>query len=733
MLKKFIQFSLLLGFTVSAANAAVAVVEASTMTRPGYVVFYTGACAERIGMKIARTGYQRGEDAMPGLIKQARSAVPHFLKLCPKAETIAVDVRADGSQQAHYFTMSRADGWNPTASIGNGGLKSLLDDNGYRLIAGPLPVFSQAYLRFEDGRFDMVYGAELENRMVATHIERRPGEGQGADSYLVRGQFYDLGFHESERKCETSRESYAAWGTFTMTVSPTLSDLPLTIKWCADHDEAGTTENTEFFDMPWYGAKDRQPPSTAQVLADLLANSGAVIDVKTSDSGAREPLIDREFYRVYSSKPDLCAHRELDVVYRVNSERRDGVFSGSYLNAVGNVVGNLVGRRCDGGSGFTVNSFSADDAQRWDRIDYRYNQSRGVRDTLVRVSRRTLGAAAEAHEVWLQANEFGPACDGPFCELRGGRYLNAIYRGDLDNVRQIDHMHKQVVQQFMAEQSSVLGAGVFALAYDAAFNVDQLQLLRDVANKYMHTYAVWGESCLDAGSGSRTFSYTTPVVIETDEFGTTTSGGIEYKATYTLNPEFFPLRDKLGSHRGAKRSDNPTNLRVKAAVYEGLVELARTGDCRSAEVKQLEQQLRRLTSAVLASPGTLKPSVENSPPKKQRKTMAVFPPVSTGTAGKVAWNAPVPLPTWSNAKRGGASKPPMTQQERYEQMNVEMKALQAKYEKDLQATQTAMAAAQKRRAPQAELMQIMQDSQAKMMALQQQFQAEMLQIQQKYQ
>ena len=342
---------------LSAAQAVEELVEATAIAPAEYAVFYTGFCAERVGLKLISVA-RGGERDVEGLIKKAEASVPHLLKRCPGVEEIVADVRSRRDPtNAAYFTMRRADNWNPKATITSVELRSVLDAAGYRVVAGPRPLYAKAYWRLEKERFELVYGNDLENRMVATHFAR-----QGAGEYRIRGQLYELGYSESGRRCDTSREGYPLWGVFTMEVSADLQALPITIDWCAGVDGAAFRETTELFELPWPGAVSGRQESTPLLLGRALSNASSTINAEPArDGGSRPPLIDREYYRVYATQPDLCTQLQFDVVYRVNHERRDSVFSGSYTRAISNVVGSLVSRRCGSASRFVVNAYEVGD------------------------------------------------------------------------------------------------------------------------------------------------------------------------------------------------------------------------------------------------------------------------------------------------------------------------------------------------------------------------------------
>lgn len=717
----------------SSLSASAELVQLPEASGPqGYVVVFTGHCAERVGLKVM-SGRRKKAVGIPELVQHAEQSVEYVLAICPQVQDIVGDVRiSQNPMAAMYFTMSRAGGWKVEKQIRSGELHSLLEGAGYQTFAGPRPIYSKGYWRLDNGRLDAVYGNDLENRMVATHVER-----YGSDDYRVRGQIYDLGYNQSGIACESSRKGYALWGSVTLTVSAKLSAIPIAIKWCAEASDNSKTVDSEFFELPWYGSASTKPDSTAQVLSAAFGTMPGVIDVSAT-TGLREPLIDRELYQVYATTGDFCSDFEFDLVYRVNHQRRASLFNGKFDQSVSNIVGTLAGRRCGEAKRFAVNNYSAGDPERWDRVEYEYISNAGSNIEIpYRVSRRIKSTRAQASNQKTMDLQFG-TCEGPFCELPGGRYLNAIYSGDLVVVRQIDGLHQAALNRVVQGQKARLGGGVLAQAYDSLFDPTTQQMLMQVANKYMHAYEMWGDSCFDPGADTKRYSYTTPVVIETDEYGTTTSGGETFETTYTLNAEFFPLRDQLATYKGAKRSDDPANLEVKGSIFKGIVELTQTGDCRSPEVKQLEKQLRAMTSEVQRNPGALPPTDAVRPPRIEQIVAPGFAPISSASGLEVAWNAPVPLPEFAGAETAGAgatgSAQPrlMNQQERMEKANQEMIAAQTKYQDELAAVQLRAAQAAKAGRSQAEMMKMMQEGQAEMMRLQQEFQQEMARIRQKY-
>ncbi|MEL6869371.1 MAG: hypothetical protein AAFO81_06185 [Pseudomonadota bacterium] len=704
--------------TAVAVSAPAVAVEQLTPVNPGFMLNYPGVCSSRIALQaIGRLA--RGQDALPALIGEAEQAVDKLVAKCPDVQTIAVSARDARARDAALFTMSRANQWRVEHYTTLSGLESVLSQAGYQAAAGPRPYFAKAWWRVENGRFEAVYGHDLDNRLVATHIER-------ADSgYNLRGQFYDSGFHESQRQCDDEREGYRLWGSFAMSVSTDNQALPMTIKWCAAANESGDNAVTELWDLPSNGAAN-----TGSVVAALDAALSTQSNIIQSTEGRSGPelLIDREMFRVFVARQPLCKTREVDLVYRINHEARGSLFPGDYDDSIANTVSDLLGRRCGEILKFRVNAYSAGDEVPWDTTEYRYRRNSGeIPYQGVTVFQ---SEAAQDHRQAMAKQSFGP-CSGAFCEYPGGRYLNAIYRGDLSIVRQIDALHREALAAFKQSQLELAGrmlGDAAAKIYDTVAQPGQVQLLPVVANKYMHAYGMWGDACLDPGAVTQPYRYVTPTVIETDEYGTTTSGGLVIETTYTNNPEFFPLRDKLASHKGANRSDDPANLAVKGAIFKGIVAMTKSGDCRSAEVKQFERNLRQLTETVMDNPGVEPPTASVRAFAPPPVIKPPFVPVAQTAGTTVAWNAPAPLPALPAKDAPRASKQPVPAAAQDPRL-AGMAAMQ-KYEERMIAAQQPLLKARERGASQEELAQLTRQAQQEMQEALRLYQQELAQAQQ---
>ncbi|MFK7830211.1 MAG: hypothetical protein AB8B57_10565 [Congregibacter sp.] len=659
---------MLLAVTGNIANADIFMEEASSVsgygaTRSSFSLWYSGHCAERVRVSAAFIGRTPLAEALPQTLQYARDSVTHILARCPQAEHILVNASGQTSAPAesYRFVMHSNDDWAPTGLVLNATLVDALIGEGYLPVQGPKPLRAPAFVRFANDKFDVVYGKHLDGRMTATHVERNVLEGatpEQVSNYVIRGHWFSLGHEQPEQSCSKSREGYPLWGSFFLQVYPSGSNLTVTRKHCVDTHTDAPSEAANLTDLPRrdferYGIA---PLKIAKVLGASLVKASFVAPLLDKDDFAktRQPLYASKLLRVYSQEPELCVKLTFDAIYRVNSERRDTQFGGDYASTLGGILKDISSRNCKQARTATVDSYSLGDSERWDRMSFSFRPSRASpwgsdADYLQRYD-LVKSARAKAHDAWLAANLLGPQCtDGPFCDLAGGRYLNAIYRGDLDAIRQMDHLYRESAQAFIASRlPDIATDDPLASVLRTTLNTDELQLLREAANKYLYSYPAWGDVCFDDGAVARTFEYTTPVVIDTDEFGgTTTSGGIKSSATYTLNPDFFALRDRVGDAFGARDSDDAANLPPKAAVFTGIVDMKRRYQCRAVEVKKFERELRALTQRVINEPGTTTPSAGGRPPTVELVLAEPFSSVPTPTgkpSRRIAYRPPAALP-----------------------------------------------------------------------------------------
>jgi len=179
---------------------------------------------------------------------------------------------------------------------------------------------------------------------------------------------------------------------------------------------------------------------------------------------------------------------------------------------------------------------------------------------------------------------WGYVCDGPFCELPGGFYLNAIYNNDI----------------FML---GFLDKGIDRITDNKA------PLIIGLTDVYMHDYKYYRTgNCLKKNSKSKTYTFKTkPTQWQTlSGMYAGTTPGISKAAVYNVNADFYPLVLKIGNSRGGSGWKGAYGMykRLEAAslTLDGLVGLRRRYHCDSPEVKQFERNLINLAERYLKDP-----------------------------------------------------------------------------------------------------------------------------------
>ncbi|MEM6707406.1 MAG: hypothetical protein AAF648_01340 [Pseudomonadota bacterium] len=766
--------------TAAELRAQVLIPEASKrvgdrQTGAVFQLFYGGVCGDRISASIAHTSRNSLQQNANLIAQYARDSVPALLGRCPEAKVVETTVRhsAQSPESTLRFEMARSDNWTPSPAVHSEALEQALVAAGYTPMRGPAPLISLAWVRYRDGAIDGLYGTSLENRFVATDIRAVPEPAVG--QFNVRGQWFETSSMGSTTSCKEPQSGYGRWGSFTTRVVAAAGNLTLLRSRC-EADKPSTNGPDSRLQFSNVSRRDSERLNignrrVAAVLAESLGSSNTVTHNESSDEfrARRQPLFENANLRIYASEPDLCTHLRFDAVYRVNSAARDAVFRGNYLGMISARIRTLAESECGAVRGAAVQNQSLSDAKPWDQLQLRFrtqNRNTGTLEPVAtRITTHRKFDAARAHDEWLARNRLGPECtDGPFCELPGGRYLNAIYRGDLTAVRQMDYLFKESARMMLEGQA---GSNPLAQQLLGVILNDQSgHLLRDAANKYLHTYAAWPERCFGPGAQTYTFEYTEPVVVETDEFGiTTTSGGQRYTATYRLNPEFFSLRGRIGSHKQPKRSDAPYLPQEKALVYRGLVDLKNTYACDGREIAQFEANLRRLTNAVLEQPGTREPPADARPPAPEQRITAAFPAlpnkrvVNAASAEQNKGNTrpqlsppPLPVPAQTVALKTTRSTltapmanrkttarttaprpaPATTAAQNPGDLMVEMQRINERHALSLNALNEELSQALAEVSTAAEQQAVLASFRPRMQALQQQLQQEMSALQQRY-
>lgn len=740
-------------------------------TLEAWSVFWSGACAERVAIEIGFTGHAEIQNMLPRVTSFARKAAPHVLKQCPKANIIDVSVpgRRASPPLVYLFEMHRSANWavqNPVWYA---------DRIRDTLAAGYLPAdagYHNALVRFEDGRFEGIYGKRLENHFSGSNVKRHMREDvtpTRLSHHTIAGYWYEHGSERENGQCAKSRDGYALWGSFTAFVRPGNSNVQMLRKYCAEADDKGhgdelhlSTPRPSSFDRDWGIAwtKFTDPLSERLNAMDLDTAGDAQSFAQT-----RKPLHESGALTLYPSEENWCVGRRIDAYYTVPSEDRNKAFGGNYAKALGERAKQVVNEYCGDAITASVSNYSEGDETKWDSMSFQFRPIRpsafGNDDDYLELLDQHLSERAQAHLEYLNANHLGPACkDAPFCELPGGRYLNAIYNGRGDLVREMDQLERAEVNEMLSGQMAQLNMteNPITQLFRGVIEAED-GFIAGAANKYMYAYAAWGRQCLKSGAKTRTFVHTTPPT-ETINFDGSTDydPGETYEADYTVNPEFFALLERVGSHYGAPDSDAPFLNKARRLVLKGLVQMKEHYDCGSPEVARFEKNLIALAqddlngrtlrvlppppaqparaapepaTQVSETPKAPQPSapepaeVEAPVAEAPTQSTPVQPPPATS---EPAATAPTPTPT--------AAEPPtptLSTAERYARMNAEVKTLSDAFVANITEANAAFQAEMQGASTDAERVEMLRRFNTEMAELRSRVESETQAIRAKYQ
>lgn len=201
---------------------------------------------------------------------------------------------------------------------------------------------------------------------------------------------------------------------------------------------------------------------------------------------------------------------------------------------------------------------------------------------------------------WMNIEGGRVGCpNGAFCDLPSGEYLNAIYRGDYDEVKRLDEAAFSGLTgrvDNIAKQNPVAG---FLLGIGS----ERLTLLNFVLNEYMHNYQNNPQSCFKPGAVITEYNDRTPdtvyfQTIQGVEIETMRFEGIERYARYIINPEFKNACNEVCGVRGPEQyqiiSDRIFNDGVAGELYAAMRFVPQRYACTAPEIEEFEKQLRLL-------------------------------------------------------------------------------------------------------------------------------------------
>ncbi|MGQ8367340.1 hypothetical protein [Glaciecola sp. 1036] len=642
--------------TYSSITAAQIVIpEANKRTKSGeqLSLFSNQACGPRIGAFISFLSKRTVDDAKAEVLDYAKDSIPLLVKQCSKATHITYIIGANSREHRGRFfqlTFQKNGSWQQKELLDSLDISKTLRDKGFMLSRGPARISPFTAISWHEKSLLGFFDKHFTSTFIATNVEPilSQSDPTKVQHYVLRGMWYGIGFSTDKTECDSSLHGYPIWGGFTAQISPNNRDINMQ-RWSCSVS-SGSTQSKRVSLNAYYGSSTLPHNFTAIDTGSELAKLIALdVDENLINSDSVETsktyLYTSDRLRIYFIESDLCDSRNLIAEYRVNHEYRNREFGGNYIRTISKIAFDEIAKRCEDVKSLRIKNYSYGDANEWDSFAVRKGVDRltGIKDIdeNLRIDDRKLSKQALEFEQKIQRQLLGPECENAaFCDLPGGRFLNAIYRSDMDAIYQMAYLHKV---EFDGQDLSVFsGVLEHVLPGVTEYNKFQSHLLKRVANKYLHTYQNWNDMCFEEDAQSMKYEYVEPIVIDDEGFQ---SGGERYEATYTLNPNLFALRDKIADHYGAPSTDNPYLVASEKMVYTGIAEMKKRYDCNSQVVKTFESNLSSLINWLIKDPKVIKPNHENMPPTPNRVLKAAFDnePIQQNDLKTKADEAPPPI------------------------------------------------------------------------------------------
>ena len=195
--------------------------------------------------------------------------------------------------------------------------------------------------------------------------------------------------------------------------------------------------------------------------------------------------------------------------------------------------------------------------------------------------------------------------DGPFNDLSGGQYLNAIYLEDFEEAIRQDKQFGYKLKEPAKTQAILLGALAKIVPYrqisDAADAMEHIEdhvtLGVPVIVTYMRNYKTTSERCLTDGAVEFTITTTTDDRVMKDELGNEMwrVPGNSYDTMYSVNKEFADAFRAHGTQdpatAGSMIGDAMYTDGKQTQIVRGVRQMMDKFPCDSPVIKQMEKRM----------------------------------------------------------------------------------------------------------------------------------------------
>lgn len=377
-----------------------------------------------------------------------------------------------------------------------------------------------------------------------------------------------------------------------------------------DHDR-GTPQ---IFDIMYFDVRDGRvfysgyaPVAARQVWSQAEMDALAPTAADKMPSRLPDPLYSDDAVMIYARENTWCQRfREappprgggLDLVYQVPYERRHEVTNYSEVGVIERLVAEA---QCI--PQVLVYTYWPDQEEHWEKMKYErtstYPDGRPRLGITQRDAGPSLQAARDAYQQELDRYAWGGGdCDGQFCDLPGGQYLNAVFAADVDALKRFDVLVDTRIQRRYIEPLRSVFETVSGREVRSDFS-----LLVALADTYLYDYQSTAMACQD-DLVPRQARHTLDTYDLYNLYGMYMGqgGGETFTANYLIKPEFASLCDRICDHLGGRTSNwivNELGHRGAKLTFAGMKEIQSSYDCNDPVVLQFEANLIRLTEQYL--------------------------------------------------------------------------------------------------------------------------------------
>lgn len=298
----------------------------------------------------------------------------------------------------------------------------------------------------------------------------------------------------------------------------------------------------------------------------------------------------------------ICSNPKFNIIFKISTDEKDEKLNFNYMSPV---IFNILKNQCKTPAFAHLYFYPEGEHEYWDYSMYQYTkvahptpeqcklehaELMGKSDGNLKITKRIKEEREHPEMAW-------ECKTGVFCEFPGGIYLNAIYNYDRKMIFKLDKKLHKILVSYARKFDTNTGLDMIGMSMARTIKKDTF--LKAILNQYTYDYQRKSSQCLSPSALKKTFSYTTDTIRYENLYGMDMGsiGGDTVSATYLVNPDFYPLVLKVGTHLGGgvdKFAAKKLNLQGRYFILEGLSKMQDKYKCNSNEIITFEKNLLKL-------------------------------------------------------------------------------------------------------------------------------------------